>query len=104
VAKLAIYMEQRTRPVATTVTMQESATMGVTTTTIVTMAMTTRGATLTHVVGRGTMLPLQFDHVLELVSLKCNHVCKHIIKGEGLGPDHHGVTDGSYSTWSPANR
>jgi hypothetical protein len=94
---LAIDMEPRTRPVAMTVTMEESAAMGVTTMTTITMAMTTGGVTHIHIIGRGTVLQLQFDHVLELVSLKSNHVCKHIIRGECLCPDHR-VMDGSYST------
>lgn len=44
------------------------------------MATTMRGPPVTHIVGRGTVLQLQFNYVLELASLKHNHVCEHIVE------------------------
>jgi hypothetical protein len=46
------------------------------------MATTMRGPPVTHIIGRGTVLQLQFNYVLELASLKHNHVCEHIVERE----------------------
>jgi hypothetical protein len=81
VVELVIDLALRTGVIAMMITMGESATTRVT---------TTRGATMTHVVGKCTMLYIQFSHVLELATLKHYHVCEHVVKGEWLGLGHHG--------------
>jgi hypothetical protein len=61
-----------------------STVMGATTMTTTTITMTMGGAIVTHVVGRGTVLQLQFGHVLEVVILKRSQACEHTVEGEWI--------------------
>lgn len=100
-AEFAADQPSRTRVVATTIAMGGS-TAAVAT--MITMATATRGATTIHVVGRGTVLHVQFGHMLELASLKRNQVDEHVIDGEGLILSRHGGDEWVIVRWEPASR
>lgn len=46
----------------------------------ISMATAIGGAAVTHIVVRGNVLQLQFDHMLKLMSLKHNQVCEHVVR------------------------